>query len=216
MTIDPSVLVVERETASYYDAEEGREDRALDPRRIAVRDRFVALVGVNGPGGPTLEIGTGPGRDARALVEAGLDVIGVDLSSGHAARAAERGVTMAVASVRALPLASSSIGALWSMSTLMHVPAVAIEGTMREIARVLAPGAMVVIGVWGGPDTEHFSDSLVGPPAGPRRLFSRRSEARWRSLLTTVGRINDLEVWENQGADDDAFRYHLAFVTAHP
>ena len=57
MTDDSSVLVVEREMASYYDAEEGREARVLDPRRITARDRFVTLVGVNGLGGPTLEIG---------------------------------------------------------------------------------------------------------------------------------------------------------------
>ena len=76
--------------------------------------------------------------------------------------------------------------------------------------------AVVAIGVWGGPDIEHFSDSPVGPPGGPRRLFSRRSEARWRSLLTTVGCINDFEAWVGEGAADDAFHYHLALVTAHP
>jgi SAM-dependent methyltransferase len=212
---ESAVLPVERETARYYDAEEGREGRPLDPRRVAARERFVDVVRAGGIDGPVLEIGTGPGRDALALTEAGFAVIGVDLSLGHAVRAASRGLTMTVASARALPCATDSVGALWSMSTLMHVPAVAIEGTMREIARVLAPSAAVAIGVWGGPDIEHFSDSPVDPPSAPRRLFSRRSEERWRSLLGILGRVDDFHTWEDAGADEEAFRYHLAFVTAH-
>jgi SAM-dependent methyltransferase len=210
---DSSVVAVEREMASYYDAEEGREGRPLDPRRVAARGQFVDGVRARSPEGPTLEIGTGPGRDALALIEAGLTVIGVDLSLGHASRAVSRGVTMTVASARALPLATGSIGALWSMSTLMHIPAVAIEDALREIARVLAPGATVAIGVYGGADTEQFSD--VDPGSGARRLFSGRSEGRWRSLLEILGRIDDLQRWADPGADDDALRYYLAFVTAH-
>ncbi len=216
VVIDETLVgAVERETASYYDVEEGREDRPLDPRRVAARERFVAIVDGARRLGPVLEIGTGPGRDALAMAEAGLNVVGVDLSSGHAARAAARGLTMAVGSARALPFAAGSIGAMWSMSTLMHIPAVAIEGAMHEVARVLAPGATVAIGVWAGPDIEHFSDAPVDRPSEARRLFSRRSEQRWRPLLEVLGRIDHFEVWGDPGDPEAAFRYHLAFLTAH-
>jgi SAM-dependent methyltransferase len=211
---DTSLLALERDTARYYDAEEGREGRPLDPRRIAARDRFIEVVRADGRNRPVLEIGTGPGRDALALINAGLPLVGVDLSLGHATRASAAGVTMTVASGRALPFATSSIGALWSMSTLMHIPAVAIEATMLEIARVLAPDATVAVGVWGGPDVEHLSERDAATQSTGRRLFSRRSERSWRSLLEIVGRIDVFEVWEAADADDDAFRYHMAFVTA--
>lgn len=164
MIDEASVPAIEPETARYYDAEEGREGRPLDPRRVAARDRFIELIRADGRDRPVLEIGTGPRRDALALVDAGLAVVGVDLSVGHATRAAASGVTMTVASARASPFATSSIGSLWSMSTLMHIPAVAIEDTMLEIARVLAPGATVAVGVWGGPDIEHFSECDAGIP----------------------------------------------------
>ena len=208
MIDEPGVAGVERETARYYDREEGREDRPLDPRRIAARDRFVERIGTRRP---VLEIGTGPGRDALALTEGGLDVIGLDLSIGHATRAKARGITMVAGSARALPFAAQSIGGLWSMSTLMHIPSAAIDATMREIARVMAPGALVAIGVWGGPDVEHFGDTSTGP----RRLFSRRSAERWRSLLELVGRIHEFEEWGDGSTDDDAFRYHLSYVVAY-
>jgi len=212
-----SVLAVEREMAQYYDAEEEREGRPLDPRRLAARDRFIGAVRAAGRDEPIVEIGAGPGRDAVEMVDAGLAVIGVDLSFGHAARAASRGLTMARASARELPFATASIGALWSMSTLMHIPEVAIDGAMQEIARVLVAGAPVAIGVWGGPDTEHFLDGTVAGSRGPRRLFSRRSEPRWRALLEVLGHIDDFDLWANSRATDDdaAFYYHLAFITAH-
>ena len=121
---------------------------------------------------------------------------------------------MTAASARALPFATSSIGALLSMSTLMHIPAVAIEATMLEIARVLAPDATVAVGVWGRPDVEHHSERDTATPSTGRRLFSRRSERSWRSLLEIVGRVDAFDVWEDANADNDAFRYHMAFVTA--
>ena len=211
-----AVGAVERETGRYYDAEHDREARPLDPRRIAARGRFTDVVRTAGRKGPILEVGTGPGRDAVALADGGLEVIGVDVSLGHARRAAANGVAVAVSSARALPVASGSIVGLWSMSTLMHIPDVAIGDAMRELARALAPGAPMAVGVWGGPDVEHYSESPADAPGQPRRLFSRRSEPRWRTLLELVGRIDEYEVWEQPGDDGDAFRYHLAFVTAGP
>ena len=57
------MLAVERETALWYDGEEGRDGRPLDPRRVTARERFVELVHRCDLGRPVLEIGTGPGRD---------------------------------------------------------------------------------------------------------------------------------------------------------
>jgi SAM-dependent methyltransferase len=199
-------VTVEQDTAHYYDHEEGREDRPLDPRRVAARDRFVK----SARGRRVLEIGTGPGRDAVALTDAGLDVVGIDLSFGHATRAAARDLSITVATARALPFAGRSFDALWSMSTLMHIPDDAIEGALHEIRRVLVPGSPVALGVWGGPDVEHYSET-----DGRRRLFSRRSEARWQSLLGIVGRVDHFEVWPSPATDGPTdFRYQLAFLTA--
>ena len=121
---------------------------------------------------------------------------------------------MAVASARALPYRDGAFSGLWSMSTLMHVPSTAIDGAMREVARILAPGAVAAIGVWAGPDQEGFADD--GRP-GARRLFSSRPEGRWRELFGHIGPIEDYEVWDgDDSADEHTLRYHLAFVTRTP
>jgi SAM-dependent methyltransferase len=92
------------------------------------------------------------------------------------------------------------------MSTLMHVPNEAIAGALAELRRVLAPGALAAVGVWGGPDVEHHSDiDVLDPP----RFFSRRSDDRWRSLLATLGSI---EEFATRGRDGSAFWYQWAVV----
>lgn len=73
--------------------------------------------------------------------------MGVDLSIEHAGRPSSVGAETLVASARSLPFRNGAFGALWTMSTLMHVPNSAIEATLTELHRVLARGAVAGIGV---------------------------------------------------------------------
>ncbi len=203
MRPSPDVAAVESDLAVYYEQEAGvRAGRALDPHRVVARDRFLARIAGDRP--RLLEVGIGPGRDAVAFVAAGVPVVGVDLALDHARRAGTTGAAAVVATVRHLPFPDRAFGALWTMSTLMHVPDVAIAGALAELARVLAPGALAAIGVWGGPDVEHHIDGEFDPP----RFFSRRSEARWRSLLATLGPVEDFVTWV-QGSDDLCYQWAL-------
>jgi SAM-dependent methyltransferase len=155
-----------------------------------------------------LEIGTGPGRDAAAFVEAGCRCTGVDLSAEHARRASVVGVAAAVASVRALPFPDGRFDAAWSMSTLMHVPEVAIDGALDELRRVLAPGAVAAIGVWGGADVEGITgNDRIEPP----RLFSRRTDERWAAMLgARIGPVERFTTWFDGQPGD--YWYQFAVV----
>ena len=201
----PSASAIEAELVRYYDQESAeRADRAIDPPRVEARTGFLARVVAEGRRS-LLEIGIGPGRDAAAFVAAGIATVGVDLSSEHARRARALGASVTVGSVRALPFADGAFDALWTMSTLMHVPDVAIAAALSELRRVLAPGAVGAIGVWGGRDLEHRSDvDRYDPP----RFFSRRSDDRWRALLATIGEVEAFEAWPG----DDDFWYQWAVV----
>jgi SAM-dependent methyltransferase len=200
---DPSA--VERTLAAYYDQEAAdRAERPLEPERIAARTRFIAQLGEQN--GPLLEVGPGAGRDSAAFVDAGMAVTGVDLSHQQLAHAAGVGLTGVVASVRHLPFPDDRFSTLWTMSTLMHVPDSAIIDALTELRRVLTPGAVAAIGAWGGPDVESPGDKgRYGP-----RLFSRRSDARWRAMLATLGTVEEFENWHQDLGD---FWYQWAVVT---
>lgn len=194
MDPSPDVGAVERDLATYYDREAGdRAERSINPRRVDGRTRFIARLGPHRP--RTLEVGIGPGLDAAAFVADAAPVFGVDLSCEHARRATAQGAHVTVGSVRQLPFRDGSFAALWTMSTLMHVPNASIAEAVGEIRRVLAVGALGAIGVWGGPDVEEYdSPGTYGPP----RLFSRRSDDRWRSLLAVIGSIEEYETWDHE------------------
>lgn len=188
MDLDPRE--VEAELISHYDLEaDDRARRPLGPERLEARRRFVAELDPTGP--PLLEVGTGPGRDIPGLAASGLQVVGVDLSFQQSRHARAAGAHQVVASVRQLPFRARSFGAVWTMSTLMHVPSGAITGALDEIRRVVVPDGMVAIGVWGGPDVEeHFESGRL-----TARLFSRRSDDTWQRLLSRIGEIQNYETW---------------------
>ncbi|HET9946049.1 MAG TPA: class I SAM-dependent methyltransferase, partial [Actinomycetes bacterium] len=113
---------LEADLAAYYDQEAGeRAERDLQPRRVEHRAAFLDLLAAEGRR-TLVEIGTGPGVDARAFLAEGLAVSGVDLSPEHVRRAREAGVDAVVGSVLDLPYADGSFDAGWTMSTLLHVP----------------------------------------------------------------------------------------------
>ena len=83
----------------------------------------------------------------------------------------------------------------------------ATEGATGKAAARPAAGERGSAG--GASDVSAFSTDRMS------RLFSRRSAGRWRSLLELVGRIDEFEEWSDGSTDDDAFRYHLSYITAH-
>lgn len=181
---------VEAELISYYDLEaDERARRPLGPERLEARHSFVTELDPTGP--PVLEVGTGAGRDIPGLAASGLQVVGVDISFQQSRHSRAAGAQQVVASVRQLPFRARSFGAVWTMSTLMHVPNGAITGALDEIGRVVVPDGIIAIGVWGGPDVEEHLES--GRLA--TRLFSRRSDDTWQLLLSRIGEIQEYETW---------------------
>jgi SAM-dependent methyltransferase len=190
---------LESDLAAFYDQQAPRRLARGDggPWRGAARDTFLAQL--RSEARTTLvELGTGPGHDALALQAAGLTVAGVDLSPEHVRICRERGIDARLASVFELPFEDGSFEAGWTMSTLLHVPDDRIDAALDEIARVLAPGAPLAIGLWSGPDEEAINedDTIV-----PKRFFSRRSDQRLREILGRHGAIERFETWDVPDSD---------------
>ena len=187
---------LEADLAAYYDQEAAeRAERDLQPRRVEQRTAFLDLL-VAEARRKVVEVGTGPGVDARAFLARGLAVSGVDLSPEHVRLAREAGVDAVVGSVLDLPYADGSFDAGWTMSTLLHVPDRQLDAALAETVRVLAPGAPLAVGVWGGPDWEGPSEQdRFQPP----RFFSLRSHQRWRAALERHARVVEWDTWTPDG-----------------
>lgn len=105
-----------------------------------------------------LDVGTGSGVLADALVRRGARVIGLDLSHGMLLRDAADRPPAVVADVRALPLRSGSVDLVTASFVLNHLDGPA-EG-LRELARVARPGATLLATTFEG-EAPHPAKALV-------------------------------------------------------
>jgi SAM-dependent methyltransferase len=197
---------LEHDLASYYDQEAPqRAERAIRHERVSRRDAFVDLLAREARRS-VVEIGTGPGHDASALVAAGFDVSGVDLSPEHVRMARERGVDAQLASVLDLPFADAVFDSAWCMSTLIHLPNAHIDRALGEIVRVVRAGSPVAIGLWGGADREgpNERDTIE-----PRRFFSIRSDETAIALLGRHAAVEQFVTWTEPGEDELHYQFAL-------
>ena len=187
--------------ARYYDQDAlGRSTRPLLDERVRRRDSFLAGLVADGAR-RILEVGTGPGLDALAFQRSGLDVVGVDLSAEHVRLAREAGLDAHVAAAQELPFGSSSFDALWCASVLMHMPDSDLGEALAEFARVLRPGSLAALGMWGGDGTQGTNpDDVIEPP----RFFAWRTDTEMRAAIGAFATIEVFDTWSvpsNRGPD---------------
>lgn len=199
MTSDDAI---ERDLLDYYAHElTSRADRPLgDERTHHVRLLTDELSRISPS--TVLEIGCGAGRDGVILAASGATYIGTDLSPEAVRICRERGLDAREASATDLPLPDASVDAVWSMSTLMHLTDAQLTVAVAEIARVVKPGGIVEVGLWGHePALASFDSS--------GRYFNRRTDDGLRAALAPIGDLEALETWDH---GDDGHRYQWARI----
>ncbi|MGH1491673.1 MAG: class I SAM-dependent methyltransferase [Acidimicrobiales bacterium] len=190
---------------SYYE-EEARIEWRQSPsgRRVELRDQFLKLLSDEGRR-TVVDLGAGPGGDGQAFTDAGHHYVGLDLAHGNGVLARRDGLTVLQGSIGAPPFRPGAFDAGWSMSTLMHIPTEQVEATLAATAKLLQPGAPLLIGLWGGERRDLIDEKKI---AGQRRLFSLRPLDLNRKLIATCGTIEFESRWDskNDGEEYQVFR----------
>jgi SAM-dependent methyltransferase len=179
---------IEDRLRTYYDQEMLlRAERPLGEQREAALADFVRLCRDDALSS-VVEIGCGAGRDGKVLAAAGLAFQGLDLSVSAVELCRSLGLAAVVGSAVDLPYEDDAFDAGWSMSTLMHLPGDGLATALRELRRVIRPGGVLELGVWGGDEAREWVD-----PGG--RYFFSRTDAELQALLSTVGRVTGFDTW---------------------
>jgi SAM-dependent methyltransferase len=145
-----------------------------------------------GPGTRLLDIGCGSGLAAAMAAGLGAVVSGLDAAEALVAIARERTPAgdFRAGEMEALPFADASFDVVVAFNSLQYAATPA--NALREAARVVRPGGLVAIGMWGKPsDNEYMSiGAAVGrempaAPGGPPPFTS--DEASLAGLLNGAG-----------------------------
>ena len=104
------------------------------------------------PSGKVLEIGSGAGKDAAALIALGYDYTGTDASEGLLQVAIKRnpGARFVHMAVNNLNLPGEEFDGFWTAATLLHIPKDKIDNALIKIKSVLKPEAVGFISVKAG------------------------------------------------------------------
>ncbi|HEX6055871.1 MAG TPA: DUF480 domain-containing protein [Intrasporangium sp.] len=121
-------------------------------------DRVIAHAGDE----PVVEVGSGPGHVTAYLADGGADAMGIDLSPAMVAEARRRfpGGRFEVGDLRRLmrPTTSSGWAAVLGWYSLIHLAPSEFPDAVAALARPLAPGGWLVLGLHAGAEVRHLED----------------------------------------------------------
>lgn len=156
-----------------------------------------------------LELGCGSGRDASFLKANGFFVIALDGSPAMLCRALNLhpeldGFLLNCVLPCNLPFRNESFGGIYSIASLMHLGPTALDQTLAEVTRILAPGGYFV-----------FSTPLYRGDLDPDgrdkegRFFCLMSAADWQRACS----LHDLSILETSITADGLSRNEVQWFT---
>lgn len=163
-----------------------------------------ALIGAWGEqvGGPAIDAGCGPGHWTAFLAERGLDIRGVDLVPSFIdhARRVHPALRFATGSIDALDASHASLGGVLAWYSLIHHAPDAMGPALDEIARVLRPGGLLLLGFFDGAAIEPFDHAVV-------------TAYRWPvGSMTELLRASGFEIVETHTRTGSGHRPHAAII----
>ena len=183
--------------ASYDDAAARRDQMVKADWKVAERAAFLRRL-QDESRTALLEVGAGTGQDSVFFAAHGLTVMATDLSAQMVARCQAKGLDARIMDVSNLEFADGVFDAVYAMNCLLHVPNADLPGVLAEISRVLRPGGLFFLGVYGGTGTEGAAD-----PDGhvPARFFSWRTDEQIVSFAREHFDLVDFHVVATPGED---------------
>jgi uncharacterized protein YceH (UPF0502 family) len=149
---------------SSYDAvaETYADSLAGELARLPFETWLLDRVVAHADGGPVVDVGCGPGHVTAHLAAAGADATGLDLSPGMVAEARRRFPQgrYDVGDLRRLsrPATSAAWSAVLGWYSLVHLAASELPAAVAALARPLAPGGWLVLGMHAGSEVRHVGE----------------------------------------------------------
>lgn len=180
---DPATLKFYADNAADYVRHAQQPSPQLAP--------FLALLP---PGGAILELGTGNGRDAAAMLAAGFEVTPSDASPELAAEAQARlAIPVRIMAFHQLDDVALYYG-IWACAALLHAPRHELTSDLARIFRALRPGGHLMASFKAG--NGEGRDALG-------RYYNYLDADELRAHLTDAAPWSAISITERQGSGYD-------------
>jgi SAM-dependent methyltransferase len=115
--------------------------------------------------GLVADLGCGPGHVAKYLHDQGVTVLGIDVSPEmvRCAASLHPGLEFMVGDMRKLSLPAGRLVGLVAFYSIVHFERAELDGVMRQLRQVLAPGGLALVSFHMGDQVVHV-DELFGAP----------------------------------------------------
>lgn len=188
----------ELKTVSYYDskaedwtAEHGGNEG--DSYWKVEMEKFHQLL----PDGKVLEIGSGAGKDAAALIELGYDYTGTDASIGLIKVAQKRNPNARFENVGVhdLDFPEHSFDGFWTAATLLHIPKDRIDSALERIKQQVKPDGIGFISMKQGEGEREDEKNGRWFSYYSKEEFTRVLERNGYKVVDFAIRQGEKDVW---------------------
>jgi len=129
-----------------------------------------------------LDIGCGPGRDAKYFSEHGLEVTGIDLTSNFVKLASQNvpNAKFIKMDMRNLDFPKNTFDGIWVCASFLHIPKSEVKNTLLGFRRILKPNGLLYISVKQGTGEKFIEKEEY---RGKIKFFAFYTEDKFKNLI---------------------------------
>lgn len=189
-----------RETYNRYANE--RDGAKMAPWKFKERQQYMQSI-LEDDLNSILELGSGTGRDGLYFKENHFEVVCADLSDEMVRICREKGLDARRMDFCELDFEPESFDSVYAMNSLLHVPKSELDAVLEQIHRVLKPGGLFFLGIYGGQSSEGiWSEDYYEP----KRFFSMYTD---EEIQEVAKRRFELEDFHAEVLDESSRSPHF-------
>ena len=170
-------------TLEYYNKKaDSLVDGTRDVDFSALQNEFASYIK---KGGLILDLGCGSGRDSKAFIEMGYEVVAVDGSQEICKRASEYIGQSVICSTFQEFNPAGKFDGIWACASILHLPKAELEEVMLRISTALKAGGVL------------YSSFKYGTFEGIRngRYFTDFTEETLKEFMAGIPSLQAFDVW---------------------
>lgn len=183
---------------AYDSSAEKRDQTPKSSWKIEARQAFLDLLQRENKRS-LLEIGAGTGTDGKFFHDNGLEVTCTDLSPQMIRLCQAKGLTAHVMDFLNLDFPAHHFDAVYALNCLLHVPKTDLPRVLGVIQRVMKPGGLAFMAVYGGIESEGIWEDDYHDP---KRFFAFYTDEQIKAIATRHFHLEDFKTGEKKLESD--------------